>query len=137
MYTKTENGGVLRVADGAFIPPDAGNGAYQDYLAWVEAGGVAGSVAPAPPSVKDFEAAVQSHVDAVAQSRGYTNGFAVITYENSAVQAWATEAAVFRAWRDAVWLYAYTQFGAVQSGARGVPAIAEFIAELPIIEWPA
>ena len=39
-----EERGVKRVSDGTFIPPDARNADWHDYLKWVEAGG-----APLPP----------------------------------------------------------------------------------------
>lgn len=40
-------------------------------------------------------------------------------------------------WRDAVWTYVYEQLALVQAGQRTQPTIAEFIAELPAIVWPA
>jgi hypothetical protein len=41
---------VRRLEDGATIPFDPGNGDYQQFLAWQEAGGVP-EPAPAPPVV--------------------------------------------------------------------------------------
>jgi len=37
---KDDSGGVIRNADGAFIPSDAANRDWQQYLAWVADGGV-------------------------------------------------------------------------------------------------
>jgi hypothetical protein len=37
-YQLTQGETVLRLADGAFIPPDPGNQDHQDYQAWLAAG---------------------------------------------------------------------------------------------------
>lgn len=84
----------------------------------------------------DFANAVQAHVDNAAKSRGYGDGFALSTYINSTLPQWAQEAEVFIAWRDAVWIYAYTELYKVQQGQRPIPTINELIAELPTINWP-
>ena len=83
------------------------------------------------------ETAIQRHIDGVAASRGYRDGFALAGYATSTVPAWAAEAAAFVAWRDAVWGYAYTQLAAVQTGEREQPTVTELVAELPQMEWPA
>lgn len=89
-----------------------------------------------PVTLKDYSAAVQGHVDMTAASRGYADGVAIAGYALSTVPAWAAEAQAFLAWRDAVWVYAYTELAKVQSGQRSVPTIAELIAELPTIRYP-
>ena len=48
-YTQLVNGGVLRNADGAFIPARPGNAAYEAYLLWVAAGNVAPLETPTAP----------------------------------------------------------------------------------------
>jgi hypothetical protein len=45
MYQLSGGNGILRLADGAHIPPSPGNRDYQEYLDWVEAGN---SPQPAP-----------------------------------------------------------------------------------------
>jgi hypothetical protein len=48
-YQLTEtDAAVIRTADGAYIPNDPGNRDYQEYLAWVEAGGVPDPYVPPP-----------------------------------------------------------------------------------------
>lgn len=49
MYRLTDTSTIVRLADGAFIPADTGNGDYQAYLAWVAAGNV-----PEPVPVVDW-----------------------------------------------------------------------------------
>ena len=50
-YRLTSTDAILRVEDEAYIPPDPANRDYAEYLAWVEAGGVADPYEP-PPEVK-------------------------------------------------------------------------------------
>jgi hypothetical protein len=48
MYQLTTGTSIIRLSDGAFIPPDPGNRDYREYLDWLEAGNTPGP-APAPP----------------------------------------------------------------------------------------
>lgn len=89
-----------------------------------------------PPAAADYAAAIQLHLDAMAMARGYGDGVALASYVNSSVSHWASEAAAFVAWRDAVWVAAYAVLAAVQSGQREPPEIASLLAELPPIAWP-
>lgn len=84
----------------------------------------------------DYANAIQAHVDATAQSKGYADGVALAGYSTSTVPAWAAEAQTFIAWRDAVWIYAYTELAKVQGGQRTQPTVPQMIAELPAISWP-
>lgn len=94
-------------------------------------------VSPAGPlTADDYAAALQEHIDATANTRGYGNGVMLASYAASTNAVWAAEATAFIAWRDAVWLAAYTELAAVQSGAHPAPTIAAFIAGLPAIAWP-
>ena len=38
MYQRTTGTSIIRLSDGAFIPPDPGNTDYRNYQAWLEAG---------------------------------------------------------------------------------------------------
>lgn len=82
-----------------------------------------------------YQRAIEAHIDSVAQSRNYTNGISLAGYINSTIEQWASEAAIFIAWRDEVWLYAYAELDKVQNGLRPQPTIEEFLAELPAITW--
>ena len=48
-YRFTRFGSVLRLADGADIPPDPDNVDWQAFLAWQQAGNVAEPAPPPPP----------------------------------------------------------------------------------------
>ncbi len=87
-------------------------------------------------TIKTFEAAIQSAVDATARTRGYASGVALAGYASSTVPEWAAEAATFIAWRDQIWLYAYRELAKVQSGQRQKPKVSEIVAGMPAIEWP-
>lgn len=84
----------------------------------------------------DYARAIQAHIDATAQARGYNDGDSCIGHLVSTVPAWAAEAAAFNAWRDAVWLYAFAQLAAVEAQQRSQPSVAELVAELPTMTWP-
>lgn len=96
---------------------------------------------PEPPTpeqvIEGFRAAIQSHVDAQAVSRRYDSGNSLATYVNSTNPQWSAEAAVFVAWRDAVWAYAYAEMDKVLGGERVQPTVEAFLTELPEIVWPA
>lgn len=86
-------------------------------------------------AVLDYQRAIEAYVDSIAQARNYTNGISLAGYVNSTISQWASEAAEFIAWRDDVWLYAYTELDKVQNGLRPQPTVAEFLAELPVAPW--
>jgi len=46
MYQLTKTNSIIRLADGACIPADNANTDYQEYLSWLEAGGVPEDVLP-------------------------------------------------------------------------------------------
>lgn len=85
------------------------------------------------PSVEDFRAAVQSHIDATAQSRLYDSGNSIATYATSTNQSWAAEAQAFIVWRDAVWSQVYALWADPPDPQ---PTVDALIQSLPTIEWP-
>ncbi len=144
--------GIYCSARATFVPSDDAT-----YLAWVGAGGAASPIASAAelvdvltaagiaigddirpsPTETEYGAAIQSHLDAAARSRGYDSALSIATYVGSSIPLWAAEAAVFFAWRDAVWAYAYAELSKVRAGQRPQPGVPALIAELPAIAWPA
>ena len=93
-------------------------------------------VAPAPTQA-DYQSAVDAHVVAVAQARGYKTDVSLASHVTSTLPAWAAEAVAFVAWRDAVWMHVFAQLALVQSGDREQPSVDALVAELPAIAWPA
>lgn len=90
----------------------------------------------AKPDIRDYQSAIEAHVDAIARQRDYSSAVSCASYANSTIIAWADEAAAFIEWRDAVWAYAFTELAAAQNGQRVAPTITGFLAELPAIAWP-
>lgn len=91
----------------------------------------------ATATVDGFRLAIQKHVDETAQARRYDSGNSLASYVASTNDAWAAEAQAFVAWRDAVWVHAYAELDKVMAGERTVPEVADLMAELPAIDWPA
>ncbi len=84
------------------------------------------------PTVDDYRASIDAHVEATARSRAYNSAAHLASYAGSTVPLWASEAATFIAWRDQVWL---TSIGLMQTLQEPLP-IAEVLELLPQIEWP-
>lgn len=106
---------------------------HDDYwLGWVD------DPEPIPPSPEElmqqyeaeFTSAIQSHLDSVAQAKGYDNIVSACSYAG-APNPFQQEAIAFVAWRGAVWDYCYKELAKVTSGARAIPTIAELLGELP------
>lgn len=97
-------------------------------------------VAPSyePPLTEaDFSAAIDAHVDLVAQARGYRDAVSVTSYATSTKPAYAADAAAFVAWRDELWDTVFAIYAAVTAGQRPPPATtAALIAEISEIVWP-
>lgn len=85
----------------------------------------------------EFQIAIQLHIDQTAKARSYGDGNSLAGYVNSTIPKWSAEATAFVAWRDQVWVYSYAELDKALSGQRPIPTIADFIAELPAISWPA
>jgi|GEM_PF-1528013 len=81
--------------------------------------------------------AVQAHLDATAQTRGYDGILSLASYAASNNPPFAIEGRAGADWRDAVWLYCYGVLAAVQAGTRPVPSAEELVAELPALVWPS
>jgi hypothetical protein len=90
----------------------------------------------ASPEAKRAElvAAVQAHMDAVAQAWGYTNMVYAVSYaDEPAVLQFQQEGMALRAWRSAVWGACYELLAQVQANTRAIPTVAELVAELPAV----
>lgn len=82
--------------------------------------------------IAGFTAAIQNHLDAVAQSWGYDSVYTAATYaEEPAVKAFQDEGKALRAWRSRVWAAARQTLADVQAGKTPLPTVAELIASLP------
>jgi len=91
---------------------------------------------PGLDPVDIYRLEIQAMIDRKAQEKQYDSGSTIASYVSSTVPEWATDALAFVAWRDSVWVYAFAQLTAFQSGQREQPSIEDFLAELPVLEWP-
>jgi hypothetical protein len=87
-------------------------------------------------TIKRLEAAVDAHVDAVAQSRGYRDIVSLCSYAASAHPVFGPEGQAGIVFRDAVWQACLDIMADVMSEQRPVPTEEELIAELPAMQWP-
>jgi hypothetical protein len=131
-------GGRVRLADGRLIRKVT----METVIAGVAiAPHVQPEPEPVPPTIADYQAAIDAHIEATALARNYGSAslsatLSIATYVASTNPVWAAEAAAFIAWRDEVWAHAYTELGKVEAGLREQPGLEAFIDELPAIEWP-
>ena len=103
------NNAVMRISDYAFIPFAPGNKDYQEYLKWIEQGNTPIPPDPIEITEQDYTKAIQTHLDNIAKDRQYTDAISLTSYKDSTITQWASEATTFIAWRDSVWVYAYTE----------------------------
>jgi hypothetical protein len=128
--------GVYRVID-APIPADkitTGWSLSFDGLNVIRTFSIADRPPPQPPTLDQYRDAIQVHIDSVAKSKDYRDGFALAGYVSSTIPQWKAEAETFIAWRDAVWIAAYTLLD--QHDPTNPPSIDDVIAALPGIVWP-
>ena len=86
------------------------------------------------PTIDDFDAAMEAHLRAEREHRGYTTR-EPSDYRDSSVPRWKQDAEDWVAHRDAVMGYALELINAVKSGQREPPTMEEFKAGLPQITW--
>jgi hypothetical protein len=89
------------------------------------------------PGLSDYTGSIAAMMDAKAIDRRYDSALSLSTYLGSTNAQWAEEAQAFVAWRDQVWGYCYAELDKVQAGTRSQPTVAEFLTELPALQWPS
>lgn len=87
------------------------------------------------PAITDYENAIHNLVDSIAREKQFRDGVTLASYIGSTVPVWAAQAQTFVAWRDAVWQYVYQQLEQFQLGLREQPSVADFLTEIPAIDW--
>ncbi|WP_322884898.1 hypothetical protein U8C32_14770 [Sinorhizobium medicae] len=83
-----------------------------------------------------YSAAIQAHLDARARARQYDGIQTAITYRGDPNPQFSAEGEALFAWRSAVWTYSTAELLKVIAGERPQPGVKEFMAELPVFEWP-
>lgn len=103
---------------------------------WLDGEIVTVDPSAAPPTITDYENAIQNLVDKTAREKQFRDGVTLASYIGSTIPRWAAEAMAFVAWRDNVWRYAYGELAKFQAGQREQPSAEEFLAEIAPIAWP-
>lgn len=91
----------------------------------------------AMPTEDDYVDAIQKMLDAKVGERRYLSILSACSYASSTNPTFKAEAAACTAWRDAVWLKAYSVLDQVNAGTLPQPAIPDLLAMLPTMAWPA
>jgi len=92
---------------------------------------------PAPPlTLADYDAALTAHLDAVAQTRRYADRVSC-SVRAGYVGPFQAEGIAFAQWMDACNATGYSMLEDFQKGIIPQPTIAEMIAALPAMVWPA
>lgn len=120
-------------------PTDAPDGKHWERQATIEADGDGyrwgyALVDNPPPTVADFDFAMEEHLRTEREARGYTTREPDAYLESSNAR-WRQDAHDWVAHRDAVMSYALDLINAVESGERQPPMMAEFKVGLPTIVW--
>ena len=89
---------------------------------------------PPPPTLDDFDIAMEEHLRRERVARGYTTR-EPDSYLTSSNARWKQDAEDWVAHRDAVMEYALGLINAVEAGEAAIPTMEEFTAGLPEIEW--
>lgn len=76
-------------------------------------------------------ALIQYHLDTTAQSRGYDNILAAVSYATSRHPVYSVEGQAFAIWRDQCWDITFATLDAVFSGEATMPSDAALVAQLP------
>jgi hypothetical protein len=115
MYQLTATACIIRLADGACIPPDPANRDYADYLTWVAAGNAAH---PAPgPSLQSLIDAQWSRADALVRAALDDNARA--RYLAWLIDGNPTQKQMVRdvqAWADGIWQSYAVAKAAIEAG---------------------
>lgn len=85
-------------------------------------------------ALHSLEAALDAHLDSVAQSYRYESIRTMVTYASSDHPKFGAEGRAAVKFRDACYAYGIQVIADVQDGKRGIPTEAELIAEMPTFE---
>lgn len=86
-----------------------------------------------PDRIKQrLESFLDAHLDSIAKNCGYLSVAHFLSYLNSTVPAWQTEAVAFNKFRDEFWQAAIAIEEDALAGNRPVPTEQELLADLPV-----
>lgn len=77
-----------------------------------------------------FKSGIQALLDEKARAKGYDDMVSACSYAGYE-NPFRVEGESFGIWRANVWTYGYEQLALIQMGAREMPTLEDFLAELP------
>jgi hypothetical protein len=83
------------------------------------------------PTVAEYTAAVQEHLDAKAREHHYDDIVSACSYAG-APNPFQTEGIAFVTWRGACWTLCYSLMAEVNAGTRQQPTILQLVAAMPV-----
>ncbi len=86
--------------------------------------------------VMQYDKALTAHLDKVAAERRYDNRI-TCSLRAGYPGPYQAEGIAFAAWMDTCLYSAYELLQRIQAGTAAIPTIEEFIASLPVLQWPA
>lgn len=86
--------------------------------------------------IAQYTTALDTHIDAVARADKWDSRITCALRAGYPNQ-WQAKGIAFGVWMDACYTQAYQIMADVQAQTRTLPSIEEFIAEMPVMEWPA
>ena len=101
-----------------------------EFMAWVEAGGVAEPYIPPSLSTSECLDATQVRLDALAKAWGYDSMLSLVSYYDSLVPRFAAEAIAGRDFRDATWSAVVALQEQLVAGTIPMPSTIEAYFEL-------
>lgn len=85
--------------------------------------------------LKQYEYAVQEHLNKVAMEKGYDNCYTCLSYLSSTNEKWYNESHIYNRWRDNVWTTCHKILNDFMAGEIEQPSIEDLISMLPLIDW--
>lgn len=86
--------------------------------------------------VRRYDAALTAHLDKVAAERRYDNRI-TCSLRAGYPGPYQAEGIAFATWMDTCLYAAYELLQKIQAGTAAIPTVEEFIASLPVLQWPA
>lgn len=78
---------------------------------------------------------IQKVIDLTANQKQYDNAISCASYKDSTNAQWALDATNFIAWRDAVWMYAFSKLNEYINNQLPLPTSQDIIDGMPPITW--
>lgn len=83
-----------------------------------------------------FVSIIEKLLDETVQQKDYKNILHACSYSESSIPQYKAETLAVIYWRDSVWGKTYQIQNEILVGQRAIPTLEQFLAEMPVMEWP-